>query len=192
MTVKDNHLSPRAREWGERIGLALLFAAIGSLIMLVFSPWRPLLGRVDDYLGRIGLIVLLLIAAWLVRRSTRYAKYWQILFGLFVMAVAVSLDWVFGIYLIDSLAVNGNTPAGFALLKLNECAVIVCVIILLTRVSGSGLGSIYIQKGNLKLGLAFGLIAFSLAAAGSVPCRFCCSKVRIWTLPAFSLGYPGC
>lgn len=61
MTVKDNHLSPR--EWGERIGLALLFAAIGSLIMLVFSPWRPLLGRVDDYLGRIGLIVLLLIAA---------------------------------------------------------------------------------------------------------------------------------
>jgi membrane protease YdiL (CAAX protease family) len=167
MTMKSNHLS--AREWGERIVLALLFAAIGSLIMIVFSPWRPLLDRFNDYLGRIGLIVLLLVAAWLVRRSRRYEKYWQVLFGLFIMAVAVSLDWVFGIYLIKYLGVNGNTPAGYALLKLNECAVIVCVIILFTRVSGSSLGSIYIQKGNLKLGLIIGLIAFFIAAVGSIP-----------------------
>jgi membrane protease YdiL (CAAX protease family) len=146
-----------------------LFTAIGSLIMLVFSPWRPLLGRVNDYLGRIGLIVLLLVAVWLVRRSRRFEKYWQILFGFFVMAIAVSLAWVFGIYLIDYLGVTDNTPAGWALLKLNECAVIVCVIMLFTRMSGSSLGSIYIQKGNLKLGLTIGLIMFCLAAAGSIP-----------------------
>lgn len=35
--------------------------------------------------------------------------------------------------------------------------------------SGGSLSSIYIQKGNLKLGLIVGLITFVLAAAGSIP-----------------------
>jgi membrane protease YdiL (CAAX protease family) len=165
--MSNNRLS--VREWGERIVLALLFVAIGSLIMIVFSPWRPLLGRVNDYLGRICLIVLLLVAVLLMRRSSHLEKYWFVLLGFLIMAVAVSLDWVFGIYLIDYLGVKDSVPAGWALPKLNECIVIVSVIILFTKMSGSSLGSIYIQKGNLKLGLVVGLIAFSLAAAGSIP-----------------------
>lgn len=165
--MKNNHLS--AKEWGERIVLALLFIAIGSLVMIVFSPWRPLLGIVADYLGRIGLIVLLLVVVLLVRKSKRYENHAQVLLGLLIMIIAVSLDWVFGIYLIKHLGVSGNTPVGFALLKLNECAVVVCVIILFTRMSGGSLGSIYIQKGNLKLGLIIGLTTFFLAATGSIP-----------------------
>ena len=90
MNMKNNRLS--AREWGKRIVLALLFVAIGSLIMIVFSPWRPLLGRVNDYLGRICLIALLLVAVLLVRRSSHLEKYWSVLLGFFIMAVAVSLD----------------------------------------------------------------------------------------------------
>lgn len=167
MNKNNNHLS--VRDWGERILLAFLFTAIGLLIMVVFSPWRPLLGRVNDYLGRIGLIVILLIALLLLRRSRYCEKHWQVLLGLFIMALAVSLDWIFGLYLIDSLGINENTPAGYALLKLNECVVIVCVIILFTKLSGSSLGSIYIQKGNLKLGLIIGLITFFIAAASSIP-----------------------
>ncbi|MCX6036051.1 MAG: CPBP family intramembrane metalloprotease [Chloroflexi bacterium] len=168
--MKNNRLS--AREWGERILLALLFTAIGSLIMIVFSPLRPLLDRVADYLGRIGLILLLLIAVLLVRKSTRFEKYWQVLLGLLIMTIAVSLDWVFGRYLMDYLGVNGNTPVSFALLKLNECAVVVCMVVLFTRMSGGSLGSIYIQKGSLKLGLIIGLIAFFVCVAGSIPMTF--------------------
>ena len=165
--MKNNRLS--ARDWGERIVLALLFISIGSLIMVVFSPWRPLLSRVADYLGRIGLTALLLTVMLLARRSQRFGKYWTVLLGLFIMNVAVSLDWIFGIYLIDYLGVTDDTPAGWALLKLNECIVMVCVIILFTKASRGTLGSIYIQKGNLKLGLIVGLSAFFLAAAGSIP-----------------------
>jgi len=165
--MKNNRLS--AREWVERIVLAVLFTAVGSLIMIIFSPWRPLLGSVKDYLGRISLIVLLLAAVLLVRGSKQFEKYWQILLGLLIMAIAVSLDWVLGIYLIKYLGVNGGTPAGFALMKLNECAVIVCVTILSTLLSGGSLGSIYIQKGNLKLGLILGSATFILATAGSIP-----------------------
>lgn len=165
--MKSNRLS--AREWGERIFLALLFTAIGSMIIIVFSPLRPLLDGDVDYLGRIGLIILLLIAVVLIRKSTRFEKYWQVFLGLLVMATAVSLDWVFASYLMDSLGINDKTPLSFALLKLNECVVVVCSVILLSRMAGGSLGSIYIQKGNLKQGLIIGGIAFFVCVAGSIP-----------------------
>lgn len=165
--MKPNDLS--ARQWVERIILAILFVAFGFLIMVVFSPWKPLLGRVNDYLGRIGLLILLSLLVLIVRRIKRFEKYWQIFFGLLVLSAAVSLDWVVGIYLIDYVGVRDTSPAGWALQKLNECFVIVSVIVILTKASRSSLGSIYIQKGNLKLGLMIGLTAFFLAAAGSIP-----------------------
>jgi uncharacterized protein len=85
------------------------------------------------------------------------------------MSIAVSLDWVFSVYLMDHLGIDGSTPSSFTLLKLNECFIVVGAIIFFTHISGSSLGSIYIQKGNLKLGLSTGLITFVLAAAGSIP-----------------------
>jgi membrane protease YdiL (CAAX protease family) len=170
--MQNNHLS--AREWGERFVLALLFIAIGSLIYSVFSPMRPLLDRgalekVVDYLGRIGLITTLLAAVLLARKNKHLEKYGQVLLGLLIMAIAVSMDRIFGIYLIVYLGVSDTTAAGWAIQKLNECFVVVCMVITLTLVSGGSLGSIYIQKGNLKQGLSIGLIAFFLAAAGSIP-----------------------
>jgi len=137
--------------------------------MVVFSPWAPLLGRVADYLGRIGLAALLLTLILLAHRTSRFEKYRPLLLALFIMSVAVSLDWIFGIYLIEYLGVTDETPAGWAFLKLNECIVIVGVIILFTKMSRDTLGSIYIQKGNLKQGLIIGLSTFFLAVAGSIP-----------------------
>jgi uncharacterized protein len=170
--MQNNHLS--AREWAERFVLAFLFIAIGSLIYFVFSPMRPLLDRgtlekVVDYLGRIGLIAILLAAVLLLHKNKRLDKYGQVLQGLLIMAIAVSMDRIFGIYLIVYLGASDATAAGWAIQKLNECFVVVCVVITLTLMSGGSLGSIYIQKGNLKQGLSIGVIAFFLAAAGSIP-----------------------
>jgi hypothetical protein len=64
--MKNNRLS--ALNWGDRSVMALLFMAIGSLIMVVFSPWRPLLSSVADYLGRIGVTVFLLAVVLLASR----------------------------------------------------------------------------------------------------------------------------
>ena len=158
-----------AREQVERILLAFLFIAIGSLIMIVFSPWNPVLDRVYDYLGRISLIILLAVTVLLLQKSKQYNKYWQIVFGLLILIAAVSLDWIIGIYLIEYVGIDDTTPSGWAFQKLNECIVIVGVIILLTKLSRTSLGSIYIQKGNLKIGLIIGLAAFIFAAAGSIP-----------------------
>jgi membrane protease YdiL (CAAX protease family) len=188
MPVRNHRLS--ASEWGARIVLALLFAAIGSLIYLVFSPLRPLLGRVDDYLGRIGLIAILLATVWLVRKSRRFEEYGQIILGLLIMAMAVSLDRFISIYLIVYLGVSDTTAAGWAIPKLNECIVVVCVVILFTRMAGGSLGSIYLQKGNLKLGLIVGLVTFFLAAAGSTVMATLLFKGQDLTLARITLWLP--
>jgi membrane protease YdiL (CAAX protease family) len=165
--MKNKQLS--GQKWTENIFLGLLFIGMGALIIITFSALRPTLEPVQDYLGRIGLIVLLFVATWLVRKSPRFEKYGQVLVGLLILAAVVSLDWVFSVYVMDKLGLTGRTPMSFALIKLNECVVVVVSVILLTRLAGGSLGSIYIQKGNLKQGLTIGLISFLVCVAGSVP-----------------------
>jgi hypothetical protein len=192
--MKSNRLS--AGEWAERTILAMVFVGVGALIYLVFSPLRPLLDRVNDYLGRIALIVLLLAAVWLLRRSQRFEKYGQVLIGLLIMAITVSVDRIFGIYLLVYLDISDTTAAGWAISKLNECVIVFCVVMTLTRMSGGSLGSIYLQKGNLKLGLGIGLVTFGLAAAGSALManflfkgqNLTPERILVW-LPS---GCPGC
>jgi uncharacterized protein len=166
--MERKHIS--AGEWIERIVLALLFVAIGGAIMIALKPWGKLFFADDmDFLVRVGAIILLLVAAGLLRKSRRFEKYWQICYALFILAVALSLNLIINTYMIDNLRLNDTTLFGLALPKLSECIVTVSVVIIFTRLSGGSPGSVYIQKGKLKLGLIIGAITFILAAAGSIP-----------------------
>jgi membrane protease YdiL (CAAX protease family) len=150
--------------------VALVFLAFGSLIILVFSPWRPLLeSRLADYLGRIGLVAFFLLAVALVNRNPHLEKYRQVLVGLLILSSAVSLDWIFARYLIFDLGVTDTAPSGWTVQKLNEGFIVTATIIFLNKMTGGNLGSIYIQKGNLRLGLIIGSVTFLLAAVGSIP-----------------------
>ena len=137
-------------EWGQRIVFALIFTTISASIMIILNPWVavPKLGWINDYLTKICVGGVLLIVALLARRSKLFEKYWQVIFALFILTVAISLDLVFGKYMIIQLGIIDTTPAGWALPKLNECFVVVCVIVVFSLLSGNNLGSIYIQRGN--------------------------------------------
>jgi uncharacterized protein len=169
MNMKNNHLS--TNEWVERIILALLFIGIGGLIIMVFKPWgkQIIADPVNNYLWRLSVSVILLVLALLARRSKRIEKYWQLLFAMFILSTALSLDWVFGKFLYNSLHLSDAEPIGWMYEKLHEVVLIVCVIIVFNKLSGNSLGSIYIQKGNLKFGLLIGGIAFLVSVAGSIP-----------------------
>jgi membrane protease YdiL (CAAX protease family) len=160
-----------ATEWIERFILALLFVGIGGFIMIVFKPWgkQYIDNPVDNYLWRLGVSVMLLVFALLARKNSRFGKFWQLLFALFILSAALSLDWVFGKFLYNSLQLSDAEPSGLVYEKLHEVVVIFCVVIIFTRLSGNSLGSIYLQKGNLKLGLLIGVIAFLVSVAGSIP-----------------------
>lgn len=153
--------------WIERIVLALAFIFIGGLIWLVFSPYRPWLKGTNDLSGRLILILALGGLVLLLRQNPRTARYAPVFLGLWIMAAAVSVDRWLSVFLIRQVGVSDQTPAGYAALKTSQL-IVVPVILLLTWATGGSLGSIYVQKGRLKLGLGVGLITFALAAAGAV------------------------
>lgn len=157
--------------WGERLIFAVLFMLSSSMIFFLFNPWGsgPVLDKIPDYMAKIATGILLLILTFLARKSQRFHRYWQIVFALFILNLALCLDLIFGQYMIKYLGILDTTPAGWALPKLNEAFIVVSVVIACTLASGNDLHSIYLQKGNLKLGLSVGLIAFVLAAIGSFP-----------------------
>lgn len=153
----------------ELVVVALLFMCVGGLIMAVFKPWgRQFFLPTENFFWRIGLSSSLILITWLFRRSNLLNKYSQLLSALAILSVALSMDWVFGNLLGDTLKVRDGTPAGFTNFKLDDFFVITCVILVLNRLYGGSLGSLYIQKGNLKLGLIIGVGTFVLAAVGSV------------------------
>lgn len=157
------------RLWIERILLALLFVAIGGVIITLFNPWRK--SPIPDpwYLWRIGISLFLLLLALSLKRSPYFGKYWLVFFGLFTLMTAVSLDWIVANFLLDTLRLDASTPAGWTIQKLVDLSVIAGTVIFFTRLSGGSLGSIYLQKGNLKQGLLIGGIALAVCLAGAMP-----------------------
>ena len=158
-------------KWYARVGVALLFLLVGGFIVLVISPLKPYFNVYHryDYLTRVAAGALLLIVAFLGRRLKWDARFLQVIYGLLILSVAVTIDYVFGTYLLTRLNVDGSTPAGFALLKLNTFVVIFAVIMALNKVTGNSIGDIYLHKGNLKLGLIIGFATFVVAAATAIP-----------------------
>ncbi len=159
-----------SREWGERILLALFFAIVGLTLTAILSPFTPMLDkRTLGYLGRIGLTFLLAIAILIMKKTGIFAKYLQIVQGLFIMSLSITLIWVFGMFILESLPLNENSILGYVLPKVQDMVIVYVVVLFFTRVFGNSFGSVFIQKGNLKLGLWIGIIAFLVAAAGSIP-----------------------
>jgi membrane protease YdiL (CAAX protease family) len=159
----------RQREWPHRVALFLLFLLFGGLISVVFSHFRPLLPKDIDIPFRIALILAFLTAALTLRRSKRFNKYWPVFFAFFVAYFAQALDYYFNDWSLSLLGLDIKTPAGIAVSKLESTIMIVTPILLLTRVSGGNLASIYIQKGKLRFGLITGLLIFFAVALISIP-----------------------
>jgi membrane protease YdiL (CAAX protease family) len=141
------------------------------VVFVVLSQYRPMLSGDVDLIARVGVAIVFLLAALLARRSERFRPYWPVLFALFVASLAMFLDFYLNLraWILPALGVALKTPVGLAIDKLESSLLIIVSVILLTVVAGGSLGSIYMQRGNLRLGLALGLGTFLLAAVASIP-----------------------
>jgi hypothetical protein len=159
------------KSWGLKTVLFLLFLAAGLLIFVVFSHFRPLLPTRDDRTFRLILVLGLLALALLTRFIPRLAKYWRIPFAFFIAALVTAMDLYLPsrAWLLNTLKVPLQTPAGIALDKLDSSLIISLGVIVLTLASGGRLSDLYLKKGNLKRGLLIGAVAFIICAAGAMP-----------------------
>ncbi len=107
------------------------------------------------------LSLIFLSTAFFLRSRKSLKCYWQIFFGFFIASLAIFFDFLVNL--------PSGTMSGLFLDMLVSTSIIVSTIIILTRISGVSFGSIFLKKGNIKLGLIFGLIGFFFFALTSIP-----------------------
>jgi membrane protease YdiL (CAAX protease family) len=106
--------------------------------------------------------VFLTAALWL-KRTERWNIYWRVAYAFFVASVAppvtlLTIDWLSR--LMGRFALSAGTSQGLAVAKVLEVILVVVSIIVLTKLSGADLGSIFLKRGDLKLGLGIGGLVF--------------------------------
>jgi hypothetical protein len=165
-------VSVSKQAWAERAAWFAAFLACGLWTFLALSYYRPLAPKDSDLVVRAVTALVFLGIASAARRSTRFAAYWRLPLAFAIATAAQALDYHLdpNAWLLPALGISSpDSPAGWAVDKLQSSLLIILPIILLTLLSGDRLGAIYIQRGRLKLGLAIGLGTFIAAALLAIP-----------------------
>jgi membrane protease YdiL (CAAX protease family) len=139
-------------------GLSL--PALSGLLIFPFSLIPDSLWQIYSII----LSILFLTLTILFHRNEQYNKYWQILLAFFIASFALNLQAISG-----WLGFQTTTMNGLFLAMLSSTALVVASIIVLTRISGGNMYSIFLAKGKIKLGLLVGLIGFLVFVALSIP-----------------------
>jgi membrane protease YdiL (CAAX protease family) len=141
-----------------------LFLIGGLSIYLLGNNWTSMFptNTSTDYKAILPIIFLMLAVA--LHWSKPLRPYWPIAFALFIGAFANWLNWTLGNWLKHSLPMAGSTAEELAIDKLSQCIPVVLAILVLTKLIGNDLGSIFLKRGDLRAGLEFGLISFGICA----------------------------
>jgi uncharacterized protein len=134
--------------------------SLPALSGLLVFPFSEVPAELNLAYALILATIFLLVAVFL-HRSKSLKSYWRIFFAFFVASLAIFFDFLINL--------ESKTMNGLVLDMLVSTAIIVSAIIILTRVSGNSLGSIFLSKGNIKLGLIIGLAGFFFFALTSIP-----------------------
>lgn len=149
---------------GYRSAVFVLFLGGGLMIFLLGNNWTARFPTNDSTLYKWSLPVLFLALAVALRRSKRLPECAGIAFALCTAAFAVALQWACGNWLKPLLPPAAGAAPRLAAEKLAEAIPVVLSILLLTRLAGNDMGSLFLKRGNLRWGLRFGLISFAVWA----------------------------
>ena len=131
----------------------------GFAVFALTMTFAPLLPAWANYAARGGLL-LLFGALWLVARGEGpLGAYRPVFFAYFAATAALSLGYYLSDYGLALVHLSDSTPAGVAVAKASQAVLVVIGILLLALLSGQDLGSLYLRKGRLLLGLSIGLVA---------------------------------
>ena len=112
---------------------------------------------------KVGVPLVSIVIALLLRRRNYPEKYSQVFYGFFVASSAFLLQW-----LVFRFVSYPITVENLALEKIALVTMTIVPIMVLTKISGKSLGSVMIKKGKLKQSLIIGLGFFTFFAATAV------------------------
>ena len=139
--------------WGTTF---IMLLVIGVMSLGTLQYVNISLGPQTRALYKILTPLILLTVALMLRRSADLARFWDVFFALFIASLGYLVAWFGGSILNPPI----DTASGLAIDKLSQALLTVVPILILLKVGGVSLGSVYIQRGNLKLGLVIGVPIF--------------------------------
>ena len=153
-----------AEKMKQRIAIFILLLVCGislpSLSGLLIFPFSTI-GAEFTLPYALILSALFLLTALIARTKEFLKRYWQIFFAFFTASLAILLDLF--------LNLPSDTKSNLVLDMLASTSIIVSTIIILTKVSSNSLGSIFLKKGKLKIGITFGIAGFLIFALTAIP-----------------------
>lgn len=155
----------------QRTGIALVLLFCGVLVFVLGTNYYSVFATNDSQLYRGILAALLLAAALLLRRRPGLEVYSQIAYAFFIAILTYFLtSMTAGLRdsLLREMAVSSSTPKGLMLVKLIEAAQVIGLILLLNKLWGGDLGSIYLQRGKLGRSLFVGLCMLTINTATGI------------------------
>ncbi len=144
-----------------RFGTFMLLLICGLLVIFINLTFTDTIPQKFGFILKIGLMVLFLTFSIFLYRNKHLEKYWRVFFAFFVASVAIFLSLYLSNWGLRILDLKINTLNGITIDKLLEDLVVIVCIMALIKISRDNMSSIYMTKGNLKLGLIIGVISFS-------------------------------
>lgn len=154
--------------WPRRLALSVALFAGACLAFLPYSLHALVARDVRPLLWG-GIALAFLAAALLARRSVRLHAYWRVIYALFVASAASYADWFLSDWLPRLFDVPVQSLAGFGLAKFESMAVLAACVLVLVKLSGDDLGSLYLKRGKVRWWLPIGLAAFAFFAVTVIP-----------------------
>ncbi len=136
---------------------ALLICALA--IFVLGSNYYPAFPTNGNAVYAASLSVLFLIGANLLKRSDRFARYWQISYAFFVASSVNLVSVLFAGYnstILQYFGISMASNQGLAFAKVYDALLVSIPILLLVRISGENLSSLFLNTGRVKWWLAIG------------------------------------
>jgi len=156
--------------WLQRLGLFIVFLTCEAAIFIFGSYYFDVFPTNKNLTYNLALSAVFLAGSLWFRYDKRLNRYWQIAFAFFAASVAYPFSAIFdgGIRaMLSWFAVTTDTSKGIAIEKVCEMLLKTVPILVLVKLSGADMGSVFLKRGNLKLGMGIGWLVFFFLATAS-------------------------
>jgi membrane protease YdiL (CAAX protease family) len=149
--------------WLGRLGLFILFLVSEAAIFIFGSYYFDVFPTNKNLSFNLVVSAVFLAVSLWFKYDKRFNQYWLVTFAFFIASVAYPMAAIFDSWIRATLswfAVTTDTSQGLAIEKICEMLLKTVPILVLVKLSGADFGSVFLKRGNLKLGLGVGSLVF--------------------------------
>ncbi len=154
----------------QRAGSFIVLLACESAIIIFGSHYFNVFRTNKNLTYNLIISATFLAASLWFRYDQRLKAYWQLAFAFFIASTAIPISALLSPWnktVLSWFSVSIDSSQGLAIDKIWESLVKTIPILVLVRLSGADWGSVYLKRGQLKLGFGIGTLVFFFLGTAS-------------------------